>query len=346
MLFGKQQFSDISLADIAYTLQVGREAMEERLAMYRGINQELAEKLKGFVAGQDSIEDLYRGQVKRNKETLAIFAADEDMAKTIDAWISKGKYAKLLDLWVKGLVFDWNRLYGDTKPRRISLPTYPFAKERYWVPESETKSGGSTTLAQPVAAVIHPLLQQNTSDLSEQRYQFNLYRSEFFLADHVVKGQRVLPGVAYLEMARAAVDQAAGTLKDGQTRIAAEKCGLGQARYRRGTSRSSSHSDSTLKITVRLPMKSTVIQKRLTQNQCLQPGQCGVGWALKFRAWILNYYRPSVAKRHSRPSQCYEAFRAVGLTIGPGHQGLEKVYVGQESSIGKAVPASFRCGYA
>jgi len=33
-----------------------------------------------------------------------------------------------MELWVKGLVFDWNRLYGDNKPKRISLPTYPFAK--------------------------------------------------------------------------------------------------------------------------------------------------------------------------------------------------------------------------
>ena len=95
---------------------------------------ELEEKLKGFLDGRD-VENLYRGQVKSNKETLAVFRADEDMDKTIDAWIDKRKYAKLLDLWVKGLVFDWTKLYGDTKPRRISLPTYPFARERCWVPE-------------------------------------------------------------------------------------------------------------------------------------------------------------------------------------------------------------------
>ncbi len=31
--------------------------------------------------------------------------------------------------------FHWNLLYGQEKPKRISLPTYPFAKVRYWVPE-------------------------------------------------------------------------------------------------------------------------------------------------------------------------------------------------------------------
>ncbi|HBV97545.1 MAG TPA: hypothetical protein DEF36_10925, partial [Desulfotomaculum sp.] len=133
----EQQFSNSDLADMAYTLQVGREAMEERLAVMAGSLKELEEKLEGYIDGRDGIEDLYRGQVRPNKETLAVFAADEDMVKTIDAWISKRKYSKLLELWVKGLVFDWNKLYGGDKPRRISLPTYPFARERYWVPKIE-----------------------------------------------------------------------------------------------------------------------------------------------------------------------------------------------------------------
>ena len=126
--------SPIQLIDLAYTLQVGREAMEERLAVMAGSVHELQEKLEGFLNGREGIEDLYRGQVKRNEEILAMLEMDEDMDKTIDAWIEKGKYHKLLGFWTKGLAFDWNRLYGHIKPRRIALPTYPFARERYWVP--------------------------------------------------------------------------------------------------------------------------------------------------------------------------------------------------------------------
>jgi len=63
------------------------------------------------------------------------------------------------------------------------------------------------------ASVIHPLLHCNTSDLSEQRYSSTFTGEEFFLTDHqvVVDGsanQKVLPGVAYLEMARAAIERA------------------------------------------------------------------------------------------------------------------------------------------
>ncbi|WP_232035849.1 SDR family NAD(P)-dependent oxidoreductase [Methylomusa anaerophila] len=129
----ERQFTDNDLADVAYTLQAGREAMEERLAVLAGSVRELVKKLKSYADGRDGGGEVYRGQVKRNKETLDVFAADEDMAKTVAAWITKGKYAKLIDLWVKGLIVDWNRLYGDVKPRRISMPTYPFAKERYWL---------------------------------------------------------------------------------------------------------------------------------------------------------------------------------------------------------------------
>lgn len=34
---------------------------------------------------------------------------------------------------------DWNLLYGENKPNRISLPTYPFEKIRYWVPKAEKR---------------------------------------------------------------------------------------------------------------------------------------------------------------------------------------------------------------
>ncbi|GBF32469.1 polyketide synthase of type I [Desulfocucumis palustris] len=46
---------------------------------------------------------------------------------------------------MKGLIFDWNKLYGGARPRRISLPTYPFAGERCWFSGVEAGAGSSTT---------------------------------------------------------------------------------------------------------------------------------------------------------------------------------------------------------
>lgn len=44
------------------------------------------------------------------------------------------QYSRLLTEWAKGAAVDWSLLYEGEKPKRVSLPVYPFAKERYWVP--------------------------------------------------------------------------------------------------------------------------------------------------------------------------------------------------------------------
>ncbi|MCP4272338.1 MAG: type I polyketide synthase, partial [Gammaproteobacteria bacterium] len=129
--------SEYRIEDIAYTLQVGRSAMKERVVFVVKDESELLEKLQSFLANEKSINACYSGSVKKNDENLEELLVDEDMSQTIASWIAKKKYSKLLKLWVKGLVFDWNRLYGDIKPKRINLPTYPFARERYWIEGSQ-----------------------------------------------------------------------------------------------------------------------------------------------------------------------------------------------------------------
>ena len=134
--------------------------------------------------------------MKRDKDALAHLAGDEDTATMIAAWVAKGKWDRLLELWVKGLAFDWTTLYPTRTPQRLPLPTYPFARERYWAPVDAAASIGGTQ-------VLHPLLQANTSDLAGQRFTSRFTGAEPFLADHVVAGSPLLPAAACLEMARA-----------------------------------------------------------------------------------------------------------------------------------------------
>lgn len=204
-----RDLSDQDLAGMAYTLQVGREAMDHRLAMTVASMKELEAKLDAFLEGRSGIEGLHRGEVKRNDETLALFRGDEELLEAAGKWMQRGKWSKLLELWVKGLDIEWEQLYGEEKPGRVSLPTYPFASERCWIdppaPRNVAAQGAAIT-------VLHPLLHRNTSDFSEQRYSSTFTGEEFFLTDHQIRGgqgpQKVLPGVAYLEMARAAIMQA------------------------------------------------------------------------------------------------------------------------------------------
>ncbi len=112
--------SPLDLAAVAYTLQVGREAMEERLVFIVSSVEQLVERLSAYVAGEKNIEGARQGRVDAGGENVTVIGRGDDMQK-------------LLDLWVRGVNVDWTGLYSDAKPRRIPLPTYPFARERYWI---------------------------------------------------------------------------------------------------------------------------------------------------------------------------------------------------------------------
>ncbi|HZI56374.1 MAG TPA: SDR family NAD(P)-dependent oxidoreductase, partial [Verrucomicrobiae bacterium] len=206
--FVRRGTKTVDLVSMAYTLQVGREAMEERLGLVVSSVEQLKDKLEAYVAGKPGMEEVYQGQVKSNKEFLSLFSGDADLQQAVEKWIANRKLSKLLELWVKGLEVDWSQLYGETKPQRMSLPTYPFARERYWI---DRAGAGKQVLvaAGAKAAVLHPLLHSNTSDLTEQSYSATFSGEEFFLKDHEVNGQKALPAGAYLEMARAALQRAA-----------------------------------------------------------------------------------------------------------------------------------------
>jgi acyl transferase domain-containing protein len=126
--------------------------------------------------------------VKKNKEALSIFNTDSTFQRTLTSWAQQGKWTKLLELWSKGLAIEWQELYvpgasyAEVAPRRISLPTYPFARDRHWIELDET----STPPRAPVI-VLHPLLQRDTSTSSEQRFSTRFTGEEFYLKDHLVR---------------------------------------------------------------------------------------------------------------------------------------------------------------
>jgi polyketide synthase PksJ len=125
--------SKLDLASLAYTFQAGREAMDCRMAFCVVNLPDLAEKLELFIQGKEQIENCFQGLVKKGKEIVTVFNADEDMQEVIEKWFGKGKLKKIADLWTKGFNIDWDKLYPGSKPGRLSLPTYPFAQKRYWV---------------------------------------------------------------------------------------------------------------------------------------------------------------------------------------------------------------------
>jgi acyl transferase domain-containing protein len=175
--FLRKNEGSIDLLNVAYTLQVAREAMEERLGFMVGSIHELIEKLSAYNEGDENVESVFQGQVKRNKEGLKLLVQDEEMKETIvGKWISERKLAKLLDLWVKGLEFNWNKLYSEVKPERVHLPVYPFAKEHYWIEAQDTVHQSVSVVSD--SDILHPLLHKKVEDITEQGYTHNVLETD------------------------------------------------------------------------------------------------------------------------------------------------------------------------
>ncbi|TYQ17733.1 UNVERIFIED_CONTAM: phosphopantetheine binding protein [Acetivibrio alkalicellulosi] len=118
----------ISIYDMAYTLQTGREEMEERFAVISNSKEELLIQLKAFLAEPKAVNIL------RRKEKLKQSGAETSPnAHIIDQLIEKMQLEELRNLWLCGYKINWELLY-EQKPHRVSLPTYSFDKKRHWIP--------------------------------------------------------------------------------------------------------------------------------------------------------------------------------------------------------------------
>ncbi|WP_328877600.1 SDR family NAD(P)-dependent oxidoreductase [Streptomyces sp. NBC_00299] len=122
------QLTDADLTAVAWTLQTGRMALEERLAFTATSLAEARERLAAFAADPGAHGPWHRGTVRPNRptDTPAVHTA-------LDAWTRHGTHDTLLALWADGAHVTWEDARQPGTPvRRIGLPGYPFARERCW----------------------------------------------------------------------------------------------------------------------------------------------------------------------------------------------------------------------
>lgn len=122
--------TELNLADIEYTLQMGRREFEYRRFLICSSIQEAVEVLEDIEKGPQRFYD--------NTE----FVNTENQSIVID---NPGDYS-LRELgwnWIKGATIDWEKLYTGQSRKRVDLPTYPFERQSYW-------AGKSTAIERPV----------------------------------------------------------------------------------------------------------------------------------------------------------------------------------------------------
>lgn len=111
-----------SVQDIAYTLQVGRVEMEERVALVVTDTEILKRELSLFIA---DVPGIYKtGNINEKQVT-------SNAAKITES-IENGDIDVLSAHWSQGEKINWDLLHKNDRRRKLSLPTYPFEKQKYW----------------------------------------------------------------------------------------------------------------------------------------------------------------------------------------------------------------------
>ncbi len=167
----------ISLADVAYTLQVGRSPFQQRRTV---VCQNTAQAIKFLRANEEDHIQLDNRQTRAarlfsdymqlfpDNIAVALLEQEETLHNAVKQCIDiietrfqgnrvKGKdeqtYKGLLEilgwLWEQGEEVDWQRLARQEKHFRVPLPTYPFERERFWVEPGVVQQTLTQAPAQP-----------------------------------------------------------------------------------------------------------------------------------------------------------------------------------------------------
>lgn len=201
------------LDDIAFTLATGRTQFDHRCVVVANDLDELSAKLKRLGRHKRAPDCFVGGDAERSGKAtpgLDEFAnfVVQQLLGGLPADEARSKLLALADLYCRGARLPLDALFAGSGAQRIALPTYSFEKRRFSIPALPEDASPKKPVAAAAPANLHPLLHVNVSDLSGLMFASEFDGEEFFLRDHAVLGHRVLPGVAYVEMVRAAVSLA------------------------------------------------------------------------------------------------------------------------------------------
>jgi acyl transferase domain-containing protein len=122
------------LRAIAYTAGIGRAHLPFRLAVLASNVADARAALMAFVEGRTS------PAWRSGKAAHADYRRDgKDVRARLDGAYARRDADALADLarlYVEGVAIDWERLHAPAPPRRVSVPGYPFERQRYWTETS------------------------------------------------------------------------------------------------------------------------------------------------------------------------------------------------------------------
>ncbi|HLJ24240.1 MAG TPA: SDR family NAD(P)-dependent oxidoreductase [Candidatus Acidoferrales bacterium] len=243
--------------------------------------------------------------------------------------------ASLASLYVRGASVDWSAFDQPYQPMKVSLPTYPFERERCWE-DAYSEPGAKKAVKTP-----HPLLGERVnSALPMAQFQSKIGTDTLrYLKDHKVQGSVVFPAAAYLEIARAAsaellgagapvlsnvVFQEALILPAAGTRIlqlVASPASSGSVSfqiYSSSASLNGNHENAAWTLHASGDMRMEAVDfGRCDEDQ-----------------YSLDEIRARCPQRKTS-AQLYASLKNAGLDYGPAFQGVQQVWCGEREALGE-----------
>ncbi|MFH0997756.1 MAG: SDR family NAD(P)-dependent oxidoreductase [Pseudomonadota bacterium] len=204
------------IGDICYTADTGRSHFGHRLAIIAATKDELKDRLAALKTGakakrQDAPSGgsspvspgIWRSEkpvhVQENQTVCFDFTGHErDLQKD---------FQRLARAYTDGVRIDWDHFYAGQAYHNITLPTYPFQGERFWVETNGDtwKPDGSSCEASGLPISL-PGRRLHLPMSREIRFETTFRRnSPAFLEDHQLFGTVVVAGATYLAMVLQAV---------------------------------------------------------------------------------------------------------------------------------------------
>ncbi|TQM33569.1 SDR family NAD(P)-dependent oxidoreductase [Nocardia bhagyanarayanae] len=139
----------LPLADVAWTLAVGRVSFEHRLAVVATSTAQLVELLESAADPAARVPAagllVFRGVARTHRELDELPGESEADRTEMRGLLRSGNLPRAAELWAGGWTVEWERVYERPFGRIVSLPTYAFARRRHWiVPEDYRRRTEST----------------------------------------------------------------------------------------------------------------------------------------------------------------------------------------------------------
>ncbi|HET8841548.1 MAG TPA: SDR family NAD(P)-dependent oxidoreductase, partial [Ktedonobacteraceae bacterium] len=151
-----QREGPLDCGNMSYTLFVGRRHFKYRLACVARNQAELLQSLTAWLEKHEA-RGVFVGEPgeEESGEDPARKSYGDQCIQVCRSTQSPEEYRErltaLADLYVSGYRLAYEQLFADDQYTRISLPTYPLARERYWVPAA---TGRASDRERPVFPVL------------------------------------------------------------------------------------------------------------------------------------------------------------------------------------------------